>query len=174
MSVTFAAAITADADTRVFAVTCSDGGKIGEFVGYGLAYAEAQAHGLLCADDLCQDYGADVDQIHSDLDPEGVNMNNRNAMDVLRALGLLPDADDLCGAMEARKFVDLVGAALAVGVHDPALPTIDATGIGFMGADFAGRSVDFGREGGYITEKLRALLTLGEACVRLGAEVTWG
>lgn len=174
MSVTFAAEITSAADTRQFDVVCEDGQIIGRYTGYSLAYGESQAHSLVCTNDLCQGYGADVDEVHDADNPQVVNMNNRNAMDVLRAVGLLPNADDLCGAMDARQFVDLIGTALAVGVRDAALPTIDATGIGFLGAEFAGRSIDFGREAGYITGKLRALLTLGEECLRLGVRVTWG
>ena len=173
MSVTFAAEMPA-ADTRQFDVTCEDGQLIGRYTGYSLAYSEAQAHSLVCTNGLCQGYGADVEDVHDADTPQGVNMNSRNAMDVLRAIGLLSDVDDLCGAMEARQFIDLIGTALAVGVRDAALPTIDATGIGFMGAEFAGRSIDFGREAGYITGRLRELLALGEECLRLGVRVTWG
>jgi hypothetical protein len=171
MSVTFEAASTADmTDERVFRLTCSgDEQPIGEFVGYGNAYLEAQAHGLICADTLCAGYGADLEEIHADGAPVPVNVNNRNAMDLLAVLGypvaLDPEERDLAGVDDAAAFLARVEVALALAPADPGLPTI---------AYRDGATVtDCGRRPGYLQERLAGLRDLALACQAAGARVAW-
>jgi hypothetical protein len=164
MSVTFAPEATGP-DTRVFAVTCSDGQPVGEFVGYSLAYAEAQAHGLVCGDYLCQGYGADVVEQYADGEPVPVNVTNANAVAVLGALGYTVDAEwtNLCGDADADAFLGRVELALAIAPADEGVRVLTVENY-----------TDCGRAAGYVQARLAELRALALACRTAGARVVWG
>ena len=170
MSVTFTAEDTSTVDARLYRVTCESGADLGEYTGYGNAYAEARAHGLLCTEDLCQGYGADVDRVYPAGEPTSINVCNRNGVDVLRALGYVVDLvePELCGSADAEAFLGRVELALGVGVNDAALPEIAWRGDG--GATY----VDGARRQGYLSERLTQLRELALACRARGLRVTWG
>lgn len=171
MSVTFAAEVTTTADTRVFAVKCDDGQTIGEYVGYTLAYGEAQAHSLVCGNDMCQGYGADLFEIFADGQPVPVNAANRNAQDILAVLGytVIVDGDaELFGDSDADAFLGRVELALGLTPADEGLTEIVYQEDG--GATF----VDCARHAGYLQEKLADLRALALACKATHARIVWG
>ncbi len=174
MSVTFAAETTSAADARQFELTCSTGAVLGTWTGYANAYAEAQAHGLLCTDDLCQGYGADVDEVHADGEPVPVNVNNRNAITILTALGYPVELEDpeLLGEADAADFLARVDLADALAPVSPAIEEV-AYQDGNTGRPGA-QVVECGRREGYLQDVLPALRALAVACQAAGLRVTWG
>jgi len=169
MSITFAAMDTNDVDTRVFAVTCEVDGNLGEFVGYANAYVEAQAHDLICTSDLCRGYGADVDEVFADGDPVPVNVANRNAIDLLSALGYPVDLDDpdMFGDEDAAAFLGRVEVALALAPADNGLVEVTWSTGGAV-------NIDCARRPGYLQGRLSDLRDLALACQRSGQRVMWG
>lgn len=173
MSVTFSPEITGAADTRTFRLTCSKGDVLGDWTGYSNAYAEAQAHGLLCDGTLCQGYGADLDEVGAE---PSVNVCNRNAADLLTVLGYPVDleAPELCGDADAADFAARVTLAAAM-EPDGTLTEIVVTGVEFLpGVVAAGTYVSAGREASYLTDRLAELQALAAWCVENGRRVVWG
>jgi hypothetical protein len=186
MSVTFSAEDNSPADTTQWELYCDASGtdiRLGDvWTGYRNAAAEADAHGLLCG--ACEGYGAQLREVHADGAPVPLNVNNRNAHDLLAALGYLGEplddaagllggpVYDLCGADDARAFRDRV--ELALGVTRPAdagLPALTYRG-GTPAAPGA-TVYDCGREPGYLTGRLEQLRELASRCVAAGVRVTW-
>lgn len=163
MSVTFTAPV--DQVTLVYRLTCDDRTVLGEYAGYQNAYLEAQVHALVCTQDLCQGYGAEVDQVIPEGDPVPLNVSNRNAMDILAALGfqvLTEDGPNLEGEEDAGTFLARVDIALALAPVDPGLVEV-----------VVGNATDCGREPGYLQDRLLALRELALACQRAGLPVIW-
>lgn len=169
MSVTFAPEITSTVDDRTFEIVCEDATVICERTGYSNAYAEAQAHSLICDIDLCDEYGAEVREVFADGQPVPVNVANRNAMDVLAVLGYPIDLEepDLYGEATADDFLARVTLAAAME------PEGGLTEVAFKGAGGA-TWIDCARRDGYLVEVLAELRTLAEACRRQGARIVWG
>lgn len=94
-----------------------------------------------------------------------INMGQRNAEDVLIALGL--PCVETFGAEDAAAFRARVLLALAEDRLDDALPTVVE---GTEGATV----VRMGRRAGYITEALYSLLAVAEAAEGYGVRVVWG
>jgi hypothetical protein len=162
MSISFYATIDS-ADVPTYAVYCdATSQEIGEYVGRANAVSEMHAHSLVCASDLCRDYGAEVNEIHPD-GMEPINMSNRNARDVLSVLGVsLDDVDAECGTLSAAALIERCDVALSVGFRDDGYPSVTA-----------GRSTDCGRSAGYVAERVTQIRALAVACQSAGKSVTW-
>ena len=170
MSITFFAEMPA-VDVRLFRVSCEQGGPIGDFPN-DEAYGQAELHKLVCTDSLCRDYGADVDEIETAATPLPVNMATRNAVDVLRTLGLAPAiGEEPCGEMDAHAFLILITFAIEIGVTDSGLVDIDMAGGGAFEGGY--RNIDCGRVPGYLTGHLTELADLARKCITSGARVVW-
>jgi hypothetical protein len=185
MSVTFSPELSA-VDTAQFELICDNGEQIGDiWTGTANAHREADAHALVCTYLLCQQYGAEVRELHADGDPVPVNVHNRNAQDLLAALGYLrePLEDgvgvlggpvyDMSGDDNARAFLDRV--ELALGVNRPVDAGLPEITYRAGTADRPGTTVvDFGRAPGHLTMRLEELRELASRCLAKNLRVTWG
>lgn len=169
MSVTFTAATTTPDAVRVFKLTCEVTGVMGEWTGYGNAYSEAHAHALVCVNNLCRDYGADVDEV-TDL-PVEINMANGNARRVLDVLGIPVDDDDMYGEEDAAVFLGRVLLALALAPHDEGMPAYAMqSGEGLFRG---GRQIHCGREAGDLQRRLERLREFAEDCRARSLTIQW-
>ncbi len=170
MSVTFTAEIDPTA-VRSFRLSCEDGTDIGLYSGYSNAYSEAAAHGLVCLHSLCQQYGADIDEI---TDVPSMNVTNANAYPILAALGYTVDLEEpeLIGDADASDMLARIDIALALAPVDPGTDTLE-----YQDGDTdrpAAIVTEYGRPAGYTQTKLRELRTIAVYCISGSRKVVWG
>jgi hypothetical protein len=160
MSVTFAPEYR-ETDVVIYELQCNEQ-AIGTALTYADAQLDAQAHGLVCKDDLCAGYGADIITITEV--PE-INVNNGNAHYLLGLLGLIEtDGDrpgpfeygDMSGACPAEDFLGRVLMAQALTGHDEGVPLHVLRNQHDRGPTV----YDCGRREGYAEEKLAELAEL--------------
>lgn len=173
MSVTFSPDLSAVPYT--FGVSCyasEDRAVVGAVATYEEALTVRSVHMAEC--ESCAYYGCFTTTTpvgHGDA-PE-VNVSNRNALDLLRALGVPVDPETGEG-MVGRLSAEEMGARaiLAQAADDEALPTISyrAGSPDRLGATM----VDCGREAGYLAHRLGQIAEVVEYARTWGVGVTWG
>jgi hypothetical protein len=174
VSVTFSTAIDPDAPV-VWFIECMDGLRrdLRETDDYAAMADLLEVHGMTCLNQDCREYGASLAVIHSG--PE-VNVSNRNAADILEALGL--PFEDGSGSLPADQFLGRVLTALAVAPQDPGVPMHElvpgeSTIFGPV-SEFGARFIDCGRREGYLQERLLQLEEVATHSMLEGREVSWG
>lgn len=128
-----------------------------------------------CTDDLCADY-PQITNVYADAHHEGLNLNNENAADVLRVLGLIEPGQDPAlfnpevqwvGELPASDFLGRVMVALAIEPESAEKITHDAPGPG-------ARMIMFGREAGYIQRTLSQLADVADWAAKHERTMCWG
>lgn len=168
MSVTFTPALQESDFIGTIATCAGDGTRI---TTTPLTYEDAALAGLVhsqaCQDDICRQYGADLDGAlaHPDLEVS-LNVSNLNAAHLLSVLGLPFDGDG--GDLDAADFKGRVLVAMALAPADAGVPAHT------MHADHQGATtINCGRPAGYTDARLPVLLEVAEAAARQGRVVTW-
>ena len=131
---------------------------------YDHALATLVRHKATCTD--CEAYGCFIVAV-MDIETPGVNLANTNARMLLHRLDI-PEADDLCGSMDAERFLGhVLTALLGANADDPAVPAAEYKMPG--SATF----IDCGVHAGYFHEKLTALADLAIQARTIGRDVVW-
>ena len=158
------------------------------FADYDAAVAGLADHRRYCTDPDCGEH-ADrpfvVVHYSTDTDPS-LNISNRNAMLLLRALGLVaelgaadvhepppgaaaappPDADTpLVGELTAEQMLGRAELALALAPADAGVPVRDL--------NTAGTVLDFGRRAGYLQDRLHVLREVALFARDQARDVIW-
>jgi hypothetical protein len=98
-----------------------------------------------------------------------VNMNNRNAADVLRLLGVDAAAEGWAGSFDPD---DLIGRAMLGAIEpDEGLPEYHGPGV-VLGA-LVENLHDLGREAGYIARRMAEVIEVAHAAKAFGRRVSW-
>lgn len=124
-----------------------------------------------CSDDTCLAYLPMIQPVFEHADAPSVNMANGNAVEVLRALGLVEVETgevDFCGALPAEDFLGRILLALALEPISAERPSMQMLGEG-NGATV----VLSGRREGYMQERLADLRSVAAYAQERGLDVIW-
>lgn len=128
-----------------------------------------------CTDDLCPSY-PQIANMYDGAHHEGLNLNNQNAADILRVLGLVEpgqDADIInpevrwCGELPAADFLGRIMVAQAISPES-------AEKIGYEKPGPGAIMFESGREAGYIQKKLAELAEVADWAAKHERTVCWG
>lgn len=100
--------------------------------------------------------------IYTASQPEGVNMTNANARELLDVLGYTGEALEI-GEADPAEFLGRVVLALGLAPTDPGRPEI-----------VEGRTIHCARPAGYRDQRLRELHDLATAAQAAGEPILWG
>lgn len=159
--------ITIDIDavaTGEFRVTCpaNEDAPVGTFNSREAAEAAVTVHAAVCED--CNAYGNWPTPV-LDIETDGVNMANGNAVLIFAALGI---EFDWAGSMPGAEFLGHVLIALGMPRDDSGVEPVEWRGAG------GATHVDCGVRAGYVGQRLGQLADLATEAARLGRDVTWG
>lgn len=137
-------------------------------VDYVEAHAQKLIHDDSCPKEYCRYDGGTVEAVErADVAAVGnLNVNNRNAIDVLRALGLEANYDDLSGQIDAT---DLLGRLLVALAVQPVDQGIDTRASSTSGATI----IECGRPDGYLHSRFEELTVIARRAAAIGRTVTW-
>lgn len=170
MSTTFYAEMSTIVGHRVYC-NCADvkGEIYGDYQDAGERLGALRvnpAHLDGCTDEDCLYYGPYVEALEESPFP-GINVTSVNARALLDVLGITrEECPDLVGGEAPEAFLGRVLMAQAVNPADAGVAASEVPGPG-------ARSIDLGRDEGYIDERLAQLRSLAEFCVAEGREVIW-
>ena len=164
MSVTF----TIEANpTGAYVADCYDTGTHLSADSYDGILLEIAAHKLTC--ELCAAYGL-YSRAVMDVDDEGVNLANANALMVLAILGY----DDLAGSDTAENFVGRALVALAEDRDGAPVPAIVMPRATDDEGNPIGATLHLGGlPANYTTDTITLLHDLAAEAARLGRDITW-